>query len=46
MIMCPAVIFANKRIINANGGEHASSTGSMSNFTGIGTPGNQKICCQ
>ena len=48
MMMCPAVMFANKRIISAKGLEITpiSSIGANKNRIGIGTPGIQNICCQ
>ena len=48
MMMWPAVMFANKRTISAKGLVNTpnSSTGIINIFTGKGTPGNQKMCCQ
>ena len=47
-IICPAVMFANKRIINANGFENIPiiSTGIMIGKSQKGTPGAAKICFQ
>lgn len=47
-IMCPAVMFANKRIINANGFVKILmiSIGIIKNFIGTDTPGIQKMCPQ
>lgn len=46
--MCPAEIFAYKRIINENGLMKIpkSSIGAKINFIGVGTPGIQKMCPQ
>ena len=49
IIMCPATILANKRIINAAGlisNTPANSIGIKISFTKKGTPGGQKICAQ
>ena len=48
IIMCPAVIFANKRIINEAGliKTPANSIRAKKGFKGTGTPGIQKICFQ
>ena len=49
MIMIwPATMFANKRMINANGLMNTlkNSTGTRINFTPNGTPGGLKICPQ
>ena len=48
MIMCPAVILANKRIISEIGFVNIPiiSIGIKNIFIGTGTPGIQKICCQ
>src|SRR5690554_109832 len=48
MIMCPAVMFANKRIIKANGFViiPISSIGIIIGNNAIGTPGVLKICIQ
>src|SRR5690606_13943607 len=48
MIMCPAVIFANKRIINEIGFTNIPtiSIGIKKIFIGTGTPGIQNICFQ
>ena len=48
MIMCPATIFANKRMINENGFKNKliNSTGTKINLTQPGTPGGLKICNQ
>ena len=47
-IICPAVIFANKRIIRANGLENNPiiSTGIIIGNSQKGTPGAAKICFQ
>ena len=46
--MCPAIMFAYKRIIKANGFVKIPmiSIGIMKNFIGTGTPGIQKMCPQ
>ena len=46
--MCPAKIFAYKRIINANGliKTPNNSIGARIIFIGVGTPGIQKMCPQ
>ena len=46
--MCPAEIFAYKRIISANGliNTPNNSIGAKAIFMGSGTPGIQKICFQ
>lgn len=46
--MCPANIFAYKRIINANGliKTPNNSIGANKIFIGTGTPGIQKMCFQ
>ena len=48
IMMCPAVIFANKRTINANGFVKIPtiSIGTKINNTGHGTPGIAKMCPQ
>ena len=48
MIICPAVMFANKRIINEAGFIKipANSIRAKNGFSGTGTPGIQKICFQ
>src|SRR5690554_1783176 len=48
IIMCPAVIFANKRTIKANGLANIPiiSTGIIIGNKAIGTPGVEKICFQ
>ena len=47
-IICPADIFANKRIIKEIGliNIPINSIGAKNNFIGTGTPGIQKICFQ
>ena len=47
-IIWPAVMFANKRIINENGFVKIpmNSTTANKGLTAIGTPGIQKICDQ
>ena len=47
-IMCPADIFANKRIIREIGliNIPINSIGAKNNFIGTGTPGIQKMCFQ
>ena len=47
-IICPAVMFANKRIISANGFEKIPmiSTGIIIGKSQKGTPGVAKICLQ
>jgi hypothetical protein len=47
-IMCPAVIFAKRRIIRANGFEiiPMSSTGIITGRSQNGTPGVAKVCRQ
>ena len=47
-ITCPAVMFANKRIINAIGFTNIPmiSIGAKNNFIGIGKPGIHSICFQ
>ena len=48
MIICPAEMFANKRIIKEIGliNIPINSIGARNNFIGTGTPGIQKICFQ
>ena len=49
IIICPATIFAKRRMINAAGfimKTPAISTGTKITFTRKGTPGGQKICLQ
>ena len=48
MMICPAEMFANKRIINEMGliKIPANSIGARNNFIGVGNPGIQKICFQ
>lgn len=48
MIMCPAVMFANKRTVNANGFVKIpiTSIGIMIINNGTGTPGVAKMCFQ
>src|SRR5680860_408176 len=48
MMICPAVIFANKRIMSANGFVKIpkNSTTANKGFTATGTPGIQKMCFQ
>ena len=48
IIMCPAVILANKRIINETGLVNIpiNSIGIRNIFIGTGTPGIQKMCFQ
>ena len=48
MIMCPAIMLANNRIIKAIGFVNIPmiSTGIRMNFTGMGTPGGQKVWLQ
>ena len=48
IMMCPAVMFANNRIINEIGFVKIpiNSIGIKNNFIGTGTPGIQKICFQ
>lgn len=48
MMICPAVMFANKRIVNENGFTNIPmiSIGARNIFIGTGTPGIQKICFQ
>lgn len=47
-IICPAVMFANKRIIKEIGliNIPINSIGAKNNFIGTGTPGIQKMCFQ
>ena len=47
-IICPAVMFANKRIIRDIGliKIPINSIGAKNNFIGTGTPGIQKMCFQ
>ena len=47
-MMCPAVMFANKRIIKEKGLVKIpiNSTNDRSGLTHPGMPGIQKICCQ
>lgn len=47
-MMCPAVMFANNRIIKEIGLTNIpiTSIGARNNFMGTGTPGIQKICFQ
>ena len=48
MIMCPAVMFANRRIISEIGFVKIpiNSIGIRKSFIGTGTPGIQKMCFQ
>ena len=48
IIMCPAVMFANKRIISEAGFIKipANSIRAKKGFNGTGTPGIQKMCFQ
>ena len=47
-IICPAEMFANKRIIKDSGFINIpkNSIGAINNFIGAGMPGIQKICFQ
>ena len=48
MMMCPAVMLAKRRIINAAGLiiKLSNSTGAKINLTGTGMPGAHNVCAQ